>query len=347
MTMAIDLSGGIDPASEMVLAERPETPEMRDAVNVWLESVDCTMGMRIGVEAVAEQWDAHDVWLDIAFADGRVFSDRKPGRTLPALDESGQPTIRAAGPLRFQCVAPFERWTASYNGEALETSASDLLDGEIDGAAGIQPVEFNVEMTMVVPPWRSGSLLPESAELLGGRQGEFLSPRYEQLFNATGWIRIGDNRQEFTANGLRIRRQGVRKFQGFWGHCWQSAVFPDGRAFGFNIYPPRQDGEPNFNEGFVFDGERVIPARAIEVPWLRKLQTAGDDVSFVLETVDGRRVAVQGETFVNTRSLGHPDLPADFPIVQQAHARYRWDGGETSGMVERSSLPHLVETAGS
>ena len=88
--MAIDLTGGIDPEREWVLADRPETPEMRDAVNVWLESEDCTLGMRIGVEAVKEQWDAHDVWLDIAFSDGRVFSDRQSGETRPALDEEGR-----------------------------------------------------------------------------------------------------------------------------------------------------------------------------------------------------------------------------------------------------------------
>ena len=344
--MAIDLSGGIDPERELVLAEKPRTPEMRDAVNVWLEADDYSFAMRIGIEAVAEEWEAHDIWLDVAFADGRVFSRREPGKTQPALDEAGKPTIRAAGLLKFQCVEPFKLWTVSYKGPAAETSATDLLDGEVADNPPETEVEFDIRMEMAVPPWISGTLLPESAELLGGEQGEFLSPRYEQLFRAAGRVRVGDERREFNANGLRIRRQGVRKFKGFWGHCWQSAVFPGGKAFGFNVYPPREGGEPSFNEGFIFDGERRIPARAVEIPWLRELKTGGEQVPFVLETVEGQRVAIHGETFVNTRSRSHPMLPDDFPIVQQAHARYVWDGEETSGMIERSSLPHLVSEPG-
>ena len=109
-------------------------------------------------------------------------------------------------------------------------------------------------------------------------------PRYEQLFRATGEsVKRGDDEHEFTGSGLRIRRQGVRKLAGFWGHCWQSAVFPSGRAFGYIAYPPRPDGEPTFNEGYIFTGDGgLIPARAVEAPWLTRLQTVGEDVSLVL-----------------------------------------------------------------
>ena len=66
------------------------------------------------------------------------------------------------------------------------------------------------------------------------------------------------------AAGLRIRRQGVRRLEGFWGHCWQSALFPSGRAFGYIAYPPRPDGQPTFNEGYLYlrfgrDGELIPP----------------------------------------------------------------------------------------
>jgi hypothetical protein len=346
MAIDVDLTGGLGVDQEFVLPQRPRTAGMRDAVNIWLATDDYRMGMRVGVEAVAEQWDAHDIWLDIAFADGRVLSLRESGDVHNPLDDSGRPTIRGAGPVRFQCITPFELWTVSYVGMAAETTAQDLVRGDVAATPTMTEVEFHIELSMAVPPWVPGSLLPEARKALQGKQGEFMSPRYEQLFHAEGWYRAGVHHEDFKANGLRIRRQGVRQFQGFQGHCWQSAVFPSGKAFGFNIYPPAADGEPAYNEGFVFDGQQVIPARAVEVPWLRKLQTAGDDVSFVLETVNGQRIAIQGETFINTRSRGHAVLPADFPIVQQAHARYRWDGEETSGMIERSSLPDLVTIPG-
>jgi hypothetical protein len=89
--------------------------------------------------------------------------------------------------------------------------------------------------------------------------------RYEQLFRATGTVKVGDDEHDFSGTGLRIRRQGVRKLAGFWGHAWQSALFPSGRAFGYIAYPPRPDGEPTFNEGYIFlrDGG-LIPARVVE-----------------------------------------------------------------------------------
>jgi hypothetical protein len=33
---------------------------------------------------------------------------------------------------------------------------------------------------------------------------------------------------------------------------WQSALFPSGRGFGDLAYPPRPDGSPSYNEGYLF-----------------------------------------------------------------------------------------------
>ena len=132
----------------------------------------------------------------------------------------------------------------------------------------------------------------------------------------------------------------MRKLEGFWGHCWQSALFPSGRAFGYIAYPPRPDGQPTFNEGYLSstgDGE-LIPARVVEAPWLTRLQPLGEDVSVVLETADGT-VRIEGETVVSTHDITDPsEVPAEmlarwrnwtFPALQQAGVRYRWDGEET------------------
>ena len=137
-----------------------------------------------------------------------------------------------------------------------------------------------------------------------------------------------------------------RRLEGFWGHCWQSALFPSGRAFGY-AYPPRPDGQPTFNEGYLFAGDGdLIPARVVDAPWLTKLQPLGEDVSVVLQTSDGA-VRIEGETVLSTHDITDPsEIPADqlaklanwtFPALQQAGVRYRWDGEETYGMLERSS----------
>jgi hypothetical protein len=157
---------------------------------------------------------------------------------------------------------------------------------------------------------------------------------------------VAGEEQTFSGSGLRIRRQGVRRLAEFRGHCWQSAFFPSGKGFGYIAYPPREDGRPTFNEGYLFDGDGdLIPARVIEAPWLTRLQALGKDVSLVFETDEGK-VTIEGQTVVSTFDIHHDDemfatqslqkeLP-NFPARQQAGVRYRWDGEETYGMLERS-----------
>ena len=65
----------------------------------------------------------------------------------------------------------------------------------------------------------------------------------------------------------------------------------------------------------------------------------------MLQTAD-RTVRIEGETVVSTHDITDPsEIPADqlaklanwtFPALQQAGVRYRWDGEETYGMLERS-----------
>ena len=66
----------------------------------------------------------------------------------------------------------------------------------------------------------------------------------------------------------------------------------------------------------------------------------------VLETADGTH-RIEGETVLSTHDITDPsEVPAEllakmadwtFPALQQAGVRYRWDGEETYGMLERSS----------
>lgn len=346
--MTVDLTGGIDPSREYMLAERPENPEMRDSVSFWVVDDRGEIGLpRIGIEAVAANWDAHDIQVNAAFPDGRVYRLRSNGPSLPAQGPDGRPIVLGAGGLVFRCVQPFANWTMSYNGPAVQTSSADLVEGRKDGPT--VDIGFHVEATMVVPPWVQGALQSEAgARLKASVEGDLMGgPRYEQLFTATGYFDVGADHRSFIGSGLRIRRQGVRKLAGFWGHCWQSAVFPSGRAFGYIAYPPRADGQPTFNEGYIFTGDGgLVPARAVQAPWLTRLQSKGEDVSLVLETADGV-VEIAGQTVFSTHDMHHNDdmysmhalkqETAGFPALQQAGARYTWEGEETYGMLERSN----------
>ncbi|MDT5224662.1 MAG: hypothetical protein QOG19_2069 [Mycobacterium sp.] len=345
--MAVDLTGGIDPAREFVFAQRPDDPEMRDSVSFWVVDDHGDVGLpRIGIEAVAANWDAHDIQVNVAFPGGLVYRLRTNGPSLPAQDSNGEPTVLGAGGLVFQCVEPFKTWTMSYDGPAVQTSSADLVAGRTDGPS--VDISFHVDATMAVPPWVQGALQTDAALQLKTSIGNIMGgPRYEQLFTASGRVSVDATERRFTGRGLRIRRQGVRKLAGFWGHCWQSAVFPSGRAFGYIAYPPRPDGQPTFNEGFVFSGDgELIPARAVHAPWLTQLESGAEDVSLVMETAAGT-VAIEGETVFTTHDVNHNDdmysmqalkqEMSSFPVVQQAGVRYRWDGEEAVGMLERSN----------
>ena len=341
--MTMDLSGGLPVEREHFFSEKPG-PEVRDAANIWLEEENGAFGMRVGIEHVAEEWDSPELWLDIAFPDGRVISGREYGASGP----DGDPTVKRCGPLQYRCVEPFRHWKITFDPHRVrELTTGQLRTLEIPDSPPMREIAFEIDIFPAAPPLISGSLTKESRAMMSGEQGTFISPRYEQQCRAKGWLSIDGERTEFAGQALRIKRQGVRKFDGFWGHCWLSALMPSGKAFGVNTFPPRGDGQPTFNEGFIFDGSgELIPAKAVVIPWMEELLERDEPLTLVLETEDGRRETIEGMTFVNCRSV-HLNtslvLPDDWPIVQQAHATYTWNGETATGMLERSTAANKLK----
>jgi hypothetical protein len=332
--MAIDLSGGMDATKDHFLAERPDDPEFRESASFWVSDDRGELGIpRVGIEAVASEWDQRGLQLNLGFADGRALIVRGLGEGRSPLDDDGVCRTFAAGALVFRHVEPFRTLTLRYEGPALDTTFDAMVAGEIGDRRA--PIAVDVELTCALPPWVSGTLTEDAAALFSdGFAGAFISPRYEQLCTARGTVRVGDDDWSFTGTALRIHRQGPRDTGGFWGHCWPSALFPSGRGFGALAFPERPDGQPTFNEGFVYRDGRMIPATLVDAPWIRRLYGSGEDVPLTLRTVDGEDVHIEGETlFTNTFPGGNSEFA---PALQQAGARYRWDGEESYGMLERS-----------
>jgi hypothetical protein len=336
--LAIDLTGGIPADRENAFAERPADPEMRDSASFWVSDDRGEIGLpRFAIEALSAEWERHGYQLNLAFPDGRVYRDRANGDSHSPLDANGEPRILGAGPLSFRCVEPFKTWVATFDGEVDSTSIDSLIKAEKSSSR--TDLRFSITATLAVPPWIQGSLDPAAKDRLENSvEGDLMGgPRYEQLFRCTGSVTVDGKTHEFNGSGLRIRRQGVRRISAFWGHCWQSALFPSGKAFGYIAYPPRADGEPTFNEGFIFEGDgELIPARVVSAPWLKTLEPAGEDVSLVLETDQGE-VRIGGTTALPTiDAFDRPEMP-QFPVLFQGNVRYTWDGEETYGMLERST----------
>ena len=94
--MPVDLSGGFDESREFVFAEQPDDPEMRESVNAWLWGSGDAVGMpRIGVEAVADQWDTHDIQVNLAYGDGRVYTEAE---TVQVMFDYGKGRVKPVPP---------------------------------------------------------------------------------------------------------------------------------------------------------------------------------------------------------------------------------------------------------
>jgi prepilin-type processing-associated H-X9-DG protein len=343
--MGVDLTGGLADAREFVFPAQPDDPDMRESVNVWVWDDDADFGFpRVGVEAVADQWETHDQQVNIAFADGRVLLVHEPGKVHDPMSADGRPRVLGAGALSFELLEPFRRWRLRLAGDAVETTVDAQMAGQPPDGGTRVPVELELDIRSAVPPWENGALVPEAARVLDEQEEGALmgGPRFEQLFQTTGTFRVDGETREVHGGGLRIRRQGIRRLARFWGHAWQSSVFPSGRAFGYIAYPPRDDGKATYNEGYLFEGEGgLIPATIVDAPWLRRMQPRGEDVSVTLETARGT-TTIRGETRISTFSAIGTET-GTFPILHQAVVRYSWDGESANGMMERSMPPDRVE----
>jgi len=345
--VAIDLSGGFDDELGLVWAARPDDPEMRESVNAWIWDDGFEVGMpRIGVEAVADQWETHDVQVNVAFADGRVFNILGPGTVHDPAGRDGRPRILGAGPLSFEMVEPFGRWRMRIDGQAHTTSVDAQMGGEFPGQGDLVPIRAEIDLHGAAPPWMNGALLPEAKWILENQEeGDLMGHpwRFEQLCRASGTLRIGDETFALSGGGNRIRRQSIRRTASIWGHAWQAAIFPNGKGFAYITYPPRKDGKATYNEGHLFlgDGE-LVAARAVDPPWLSSLAASGQDVSFSMETADGTTYEVRGETVVSTFMVMPKDLGGGLQL-QQAICRYTSDGESAPGMLERSIAPEALQ----
>jgi hypothetical protein len=344
--MTIDLTGGLSADLEYVFTEQPDDPEMRESVNAWIWDDGGDIALpRIGVEAVADQWDTHDIQVNVAFADGRVFNVFTAGDVHDPIGPDGRPTVLGAGPLSFELLEPFGHLRLRLAGEAATSSVEAQMGGAFPGQGDPVPIEIDIDIRPAVPPWTNGALREDAKRVLDTQEeGDLMGHpwRFEQLCRATGSLRIGDESYEIDGGANRIRRQSIRRMAKLRGHAWQAALFPSGRGFGYIVYPERDDGKDTYNEGYVFEGDgELIPARVVSAPWLRTLTPKGEDVRCVLETEQGT-VTIDGSTAASTFMVMPPDVGGGLQL-QQAVVRYTWDGEQGTGMMERSTPPGAVQ----
>ncbi len=344
--MPIDLTGGLQPAFEFFQAERPADPEMRDSATLWVIDQSGRLAFpRVTFDAIGESWDAPWVQVNFVHADGRTLRlwSQEPG--LLGAGPGNAAAIRGAGPLRFECVEPFKRWTMAFDGEVPQSTPEHEIAGERYGAA--IPLSCRFEAEMAVPPWLMGGMMPEAAAAMQDGTAAALmgGVRYEQICRVKGTVDFAGEHYRIEGTGMRVRRQGVRRMGAAMGHVQHSALFPSGRAFGAIAFAPAADGVQPFNEAFLYtpNGGKVA-ARIVQAPWMKRLVASGDDASLVLESEIGA-VRIEGETLL-TMFDRHFFEMADSSILAQGTARYVWDGEEAIGLLERCTRRDQLEERG-
>lgn len=338
MTSGKDWTGDLAADMDLMFPARPQDPEMRESASLWLfEDSGAFAFPRLGIEAEAASWDHRLYQANFAFAGGRVLNGAGRGPAVSPFDEQGRPTLLGAGPVRFRCVEPFRRWQVSFDGSAIDGDVTQQITNTLDPSRRT-PLRFEVELTMAAPAWVQDHRPERLAAMTEAQRREAaymgFGYRIEQLFRAEGVLHIDGASRRFEAVGSRIHRQSVRPLAGFRGHCWQSAIFPDGRAFGYIAYPPADDGSEAYNDGYVVQDGRAHRARAVRVPWLRRIVGEGDEVSLELESALGI-TRVDGRSALSTFRVGNPDIGG--LNLQQGGALYRWDDQSAYGMIERSA----------
>ncbi len=339
------LSGGLAPEKDLVLPGQPDHPEMRESVSVWLFEENGAFAFpRGGIEAESASWGNRLLQANFAFADGRVLNGA--GRAPPpsAIGPDGRPTIIGAGPLTFTCIEPFQRWSMEFNGPALDGHVSEQIDASFKQKTNKTHVRLFAEMTMATPAWVqevSADIENMSETDAANAAAMGLGYRFEHHFRAQGTLEIDGEKRDFKATGTRIHRQSIRRLDGFYGHCWLSALFPDGRAFGCLAYPPVASNRDvySYNDAVIYQDGRLVKARIVEAPFLRRIVAAGDDVSVVLES-DLGITRIGGVTALSTFRVHNPDIGG--LNLQQGGALFTWDDQQAYGMVERSSHESLT-----
>jgi hypothetical protein len=344
MTISDELMmGGLTPDHELFFPRQPDDPEMRESTSIWLYEENGAFAFpRVGIEAEAKSWENRRHQGNFAVAGGRVLNGAGIGHAHSPFGPDGRPTILGAGPIAFRCIEPFRKWEVTYDGLAVDCSIDEMIARSFDPEKKV-PVRFAVQLTMVTPCWVQNTppemvakMSPEDAmdaEHMG------VGWRLEHLFRAEGEFHLDGKRHDFRGQGSRIKRQSVRPLAGFRGHCWQSAVFPDGRAFGFIAYPPSKDNPKTYFDGYIYQNGKMYPVRPVEIPWLRRVVGEGDDVSLALESELGI-TRISGRTALSTFRVGHPELVG--LTLQQGGTHYTWDGQSAYGMIERSSFEDLT-----
>lgn len=160
-------------------------------------------------------------------------------------------TKNSANNLIYECIEPFNRWRANFDGLMREVTTDELFAGVLVEKTWAR-VQFSFEFTaMFDTPWQAHTTPTAPGGAFSGA-GSF---HYEQVCTSTATLTIDGLTYQLDCRGFRDHTRGVRKFKARSGHTLLSFSSEDGHIGGF--YQVRDlDGVPNFNGGYLVSKDR-------------------------------------------------------------------------------------------
>lgn len=246
--MDTDFSSGLPAEEESIVAIEPAEPFWTENLLFALYDPSADIGAWLHLGSVPNDFG---MWEDRVF----LCLPRDQGMlSMWAYYRTSQEHKPAGANLAFRCIEPFRRWKVSFDGFALHTTDIDMQAGLApDGIRKRLCIELDIEAA--TPVWDARTCT--TSESGKGRMDtqSWAKQHYEQLYRATGFVRVENEEFPFNGTGWRDHSRGPREGgtgDPWGGHVIAGCLFPSGRAFMFSRYY-KPDGVINLEGGCVYD----------------------------------------------------------------------------------------------
>ena len=334
-----DLSAGLSPEKESVITTAPTEPFWTENLLFAAYDAERDIGFWLHLGTVPNDWT---MWEERVLV---MLPGDEGLLTMWSFHRTAPERRPAASNLEFRCVEPWQRWHLGFDGFAAHTDNEQM-------AAGTSPpgerrrLVIDLDAVGATPVWDAESAASHAQGAGGMASQGWAKEHYEQMFRATGTVRIGDTDLDFDGTGWRDHSRGPRgggTGDPWGGHVIMGGLFPSGRAFVFSRYWT-PDGRVTLEGACVVDGDgRFHYARVETAPRLARFQMTGEQLPVGLSW-DGGRLDIEATT---ERSLWTPmrkkyaaAVDMTGPALNYAlnFSRCEWDGEVALAYSERSDM---------
>jgi hypothetical protein len=227
----------------------------------------------------------------------------------------------SAGPVAYECAAPFELWRIRVDGRGRAYDRAEDIALRPDAYAEL---ELRGEL-------RFAAWSPEPVTFSGGLTGSVAAHHYEQPGSLTGVLEVGGERLALAGRGMRDHSWGVRDWQGVPYWRWFGIVVdPDTFLLLNNV--GTADGGETAGGLIVLDGVRS-PVASCETDFELDPEL-GCQRRFTARAIDGlgREAVLEGEA-VSVAPL-RQRRDGRLTVVNEGLTRLRWGEHEALGVSE-------------